>query len=280
VSPSGSSDEDLIRHYVPGDLATAVLAAIEKSGRDPRRLTLEDLAPMDEFHVRGREATLELARAADLLAGQRVLDVGSGLGGPSRCLTRTFACRVTGVDRTGEYCRVAAMLAARVGLSHLVTYLQGDALDLPFRDGAFDVVWTQHAAMNIRDKPRLYGEMSRVLRPRGVLALYDVLAGPSGPVRFPVPWGRGPATSFLVAPSELRQLLEEGGFAIERWDDTTAAALAWYASLSGKSREPGAPALGLHVVLGPEFALMARNLRQGLGEGRVILAQVVARKSG
>ena len=280
MSPSSPADEDLARHYAPCDLATAVLTAIEKTGKDPRRLTPEDLAPMDEFHVRGREATLELARAADLRAGQRVLDVGSGLGGPSRCLARTFACRVTGVDRTGEYCRVAAMLAARVGLSHLVTYLQGDALDLPYRDGAFDVVWTQHAAMNIRDKGRLYRELSRVLRPRGMLALYDVLAGPSGPVSFPVPWGRGPATSFLVTPGELRQLLEAGGFAIERWDDTTAVAVAWFASLSGKAREPGAPPLGLHVVLGPEFALMARNLRQGLDEGRVVLAQVVARKSG
>lgn len=280
MTPSSPADEDLTRHYAPGDLATAVLTAIEKTGKDPRRLTPEDLAPMDEFHVRGREATLELARAADLRAGQRVLDVGSGLGGPSRCLARTFACRVTGVDRTGEYCRVAAMLAARVGLSHLVTYLQGDALDLPYRDGTFDVVWTQHAAMNIRDKGRLYRELSRVLRPRGMLALYDVLAGPSGPVSFPVPWGRGPATSFLVTPGELRQLLEAGGFAIERWDDTTAVAVAWFASLSGKAREPGAPPLGLHVVLGPEFALMARNLRQGLDEGRVVLAQVVARKSG
>jgi MPBQ/MSBQ methyltransferase len=266
VPPSSPPDEDLTRHYAPGDLATAVLAAIEKAGKDPRHLTPEDLAPVDEFHVRGREATLELARAADLRAGQRVLDVGSGLGGPSRCLARTFACRVTGVDRTGEYCRVAAMLAARVGLSHLVTYPQGDALDLPFRDAVFDVVWTQHAAMNIRDKRRLYREMSRVLRPRGVLALYDVLAGPSGPVSFPVPWGRGTATSFLVTPGE-------------RWDDTTAAAVAWFASLSGKAREHGVPPLGMHVVLGPEFALMARNLRQGLDEGRVVLAQVVARKS-
>jgi SAM-dependent methyltransferase len=280
VSPPVPPGEDLTRHYAPGDLATAVLTAIEKTGKDPGRLTPEDLAPMDEFHVRGREATLELARAADLRAGQRVLDVGSGLGGPSRCLARTFACRVTGVDRTGEYCRVATMLAARVGLSHLVTYQQGDALDLPFRDGAFDVAWTQHAAMNIRDKQRLYREMCRVLRHRGMLALYDVLAGPSGPVSFPVPWGRGPEQSFLVTPDELRQLLEAGGFAIERWDDTTAAAVAWYASLSGKAREPGKPPLGLHVVLGAEFPLMARNLRQGLETGRVVLAQVVARKSG
>ena len=56
--------------------------------------------------------------------------------------------------------------------------------------------------------------------------------------------------------------------------------IAWYASLSGKAREPGMPPLGLHVVLGPDFALMARNLRQGLVEGRVVLAQVIARKSG
>ena len=278
MSLSRSPDEDLTRHYAPGDLATAILAALEKVGKDLGCLTPEDLAPMDEFHVRGRQATLELARAVGLRPSQHVLDVGSGLGGPSRCVARTVGPRVTGVDLTGEYCRVAAMLAERVGLSRLVTYLQGDALDLPFPDGAFDVVWTQHAAMNIRDKRRLYREMSRVLGPHGTLALYDVLAGPAGPAHFPVPWARGPATSFLVTPGELRQLLEASGFTIERWDDTTAAAAAWFAHQASKTRDTGVPQLGLDVVLGPEFGLMARNLRRSLDEGRVVLAQVVARK--
>jgi len=90
------------------------------------------------------------------------------------------------------------MLAEHVALSHLVSYRRGDALNLPFPDETFDVVWTQHVAMNIPDKATMYREVHRVLKPGGVLAIYDILAGPAGQVLFPVPWARLPETSFLV----------------------------------------------------------------------------------
>jgi len=274
----GAYHDEVKRHYARADLAAVILKALADAGKDVEHLTPEDLAPIDEFHVRGRQATLELARAAALVAGMRVLDVGSGLGGPSRAIAREFGCRVTGVDLTDEYCRVATLLAERSGLAHLVSYRQGDALDLPFPDASFDVVWTQHVAMNIQDKAALYREMGRVLRPGGALALYDVLAGPAGPVLFPVPWARAPGASFLVTPDELRGLLAASGFRVESWEDTTAAATAWFANLVRKIQETGPPPLGLHLVLGPDFALMARNLRRNLEEGRVLLAQVVARR--
>src|SRR5512135_933686 len=202
-------NEAVQTHYTRADLGDAILAALESAGKDVNRLTPEDLAPIDEFHIRGREATLELARAAGLDATKRVLDVGSGVGGTARCLAKEFGCRVTGVDLTDEYCRAAAMLCARTGLAHLVDFRQGDATNLPFDDCTFDVVWTEHVAMNIPDKTRLYNEMHRVLNPGGTLAIYDVLAGPSGPVLFPVPWARAPDASFLVQPDELRELLAQ-----------------------------------------------------------------------
>ncbi|MGE5850801.1 MAG: class I SAM-dependent methyltransferase, partial [Candidatus Methylomirabilota bacterium] len=229
-------------------------------------------------HIRGRAATLELARAAGLDATKRVLDVGSGVGGTSRCLAKEFGCRVTDIDLTDEYCRAAAMLSARIGLAHLVDYRQGDATKLPFHDQAFDVVWTEHVAMNIPDKTRLYKEMHRVLKPGGTLAIYDVLAGPSGPVLFPVPWARTPDTSFLVQPNELRKLLEEAGFTVTDWSDTTESARAWFVSLAEKIRKEGFPSLGFHVLLGADFKAMAQNQGRNLQEGRIVLAQIVARK--
>jgi SAM-dependent methyltransferase len=202
-------NEVIQTHYGRPDVGSVILAALEKAGKDLDHLTPEDLAPVDEFHIRGRAATLELARAAGLDENKRVLDVGSGLGGTSRCLAREFGCRVTGIDLTEEYCRAAAMLSAKVGLADLVDYRQGDATNLPFDDASFDVVWTEHVAMNIPGKHRLYQEMHRVLKPGGTLAIYDILAGPSGAVLFPVPWARTPDTSFLVQPNELRKLLED-----------------------------------------------------------------------
>lgn len=271
-------NETIQTHYTRTDLGSAILAALAQAGKDPDRLSPEDLAPVDEFHIRGRAATLELARAAGLDATKRVLDVGSGVGGTSRCLAKEFGCRVTGIDLTEEYCDAAAMLSARIGLSPLVEYRQGDATSLPFDDASFDVVWTEHVAMNIPDKPRLYGEMHRVLKPGGTLAIYDILAGPAGPVLFPVPWARTPDTSFLVRPDELRQLLEEAGFKIADWTDTTDAARTWFVSLAEKIRKEGLPPLGFHLLMGSDFQAMAQNQRRNLEEERIVLAQVIARK--
>ena len=267
-------------HYTRSDLGSAILAALQKSGKDLDRLAPEDLAPVDEFHIRGRAATLELARAAGLDSSRRVLDVGSGIGGTSRCLAREFGCRVTGTDLTEEYCPTAAMLSSRIGLEHLVDYRQGDATNLPFADASFDVVWTEHAAMNIPDKLRLYREMHRVLEPGGTLAIHDVLAGPSGAVLFPVPWARTPESSFLVTPDELRKLLDEAGFTVTDWSDTTEQARDWFVAVAERIRKEGLPPLGFHLLLGPDFQVMAQNQRRNLEEGRIALAQVLARPRG
>ena len=271
-------NEAIQTHYTRADLGGVILTALEKAGKDINHLTPEDLAPIDQFHIRGRAATLELARAAGLDASKHVLDVGSGVGGTSRCLAKEFGCRVTGIDLTDEYCRAASMLSAKTGLAHLVDYRQGDATKLPFDDQTFDVVWTEHVAMNIPDKTRLYKEMHRVLKPGGTLAIYDVLAGPSGPVLFPVPWARTPDTSFLVSPTELRTLLEEAAFTITDWSDTTEAARAWFVTLAEKIQKEGLPSLGFHLLLGADFKVMAQNQGRNLQEGRIVLAQIVARK--
>jgi ubiquinone/menaquinone biosynthesis C-methylase UbiE len=275
---SNDLNQNIQAHYARPDIGKQILAALEKAGKDIDRLTPGDLAPIDEFHIRGRAATLELARAAGVDSTKKVLDVGSGLGGPARALAREFGCQVTGIDLTEEYCRVAEMLSGRVGLSTHLEFLQGDALDLPFADATFDVVWTEHVAMNIPDKSRLYRQMHRVLKPGGTLAIYDILAGPAGPVHFPVPWARVPQSSFLATPDELRRLLDEAGFRIADWADTTDLARAWFAALAGKVRKEGLPPLGFHLLLGPEFKEMARNQRRNLDEGRIVLAQIVARK--
>lgn len=271
-------NEAIQTHYTRADLGDVILTALEKAGKDINHLTPEDLAPIDQFHIRGRAATLELARAAGLDASKHVLDVGSGVGGTSRCLAKEFGCRVTGIDLTDEYCRAASMLSAKTGLAHLVDYRQGDATKLPFDDQTFDVVWTEHVAMNIPDKTRLYKEMHRVLKPGGTLAIYDVLAGPSGPVLFPVPWAHTPDTSFLVSPTELRRLLEEAAFTITDWADTTEAARAWFVRLAEKIQKEGLPSLGFHLLLGADFKAMAQNQGRNLQEGRIVLAQIVARK--
>jgi ubiquinone/menaquinone biosynthesis C-methylase UbiE len=277
--PSTSQDDHVQGHYKRQDLLQAILAALTDAGKDVNNLRPEDLAPVDEFHIRGREATLELASLVKLRGDHRVLDVGSGLGGASRTLASEFGCHVTGLDLTAEYCQAAESLADRLGMRSRVSYRQGSALDMPFDDESFDVVWTQHAAMNIADKPKLYSEIVRVLRPGGYLALYDVLAGPAGPVIYPVPWAHDPSISFLAAPDELREVLEATGLQIISWRDTSELGRAWFKELAAKMEQQGrSPALGFHVLLGPDFRIMAQNQVRNLNENRITLIECVAQK--
>ncbi|OYU00614.1 MAG: SAM-dependent methyltransferase [Burkholderiales bacterium PBB1] len=267
-------------HYTVTDLGKSILDALAAAGRDPDHLTPEDLAPIDEFHIRGRAATLDLARTVKISRSMAVLDVGSGLGGPARTLASEYGCQVRGIDLTEAYCQTASMLSERLGLGHLLQFQQGDALHLPFQPASFDVVWTEHVAMNIADKARLYGEMHRVLKPGGTLAIYDILRGPEGPVHFPVPWARTPETSFLASPDELRAFLTEAGFQITDWVDSTEAGKAWFVALAERIQRLGMPSLSFALLMGDDFSAMALNQRRNLEQGRIVLAQVVATKRG
>jgi cyclopropane fatty-acyl-phospholipid synthase-like methyltransferase len=139
-------------HYTRPDLPEAILAALKAAGKDIDHLTPDDLAPVDEFHGGQRPATVRLAELVGFAGTERVLDVGSGLGGPSRYLAWHYGCRVSGVDLTAEFVRVAEMLTRLTGLADKADYRQGNALALPFEGESFNVVWSQNAAMNIADR--------------------------------------------------------------------------------------------------------------------------------
>jgi SAM-dependent methyltransferase len=259
-------------------LRAALTAALAASGKPLDRLAPDDLAGIDEFHVRGREATAELGAALGLGPGLRVLDVGCGIGGASRRLAAAHGCTIIGIDRTGEYCDAARFLADALGLQDRVAYGQASALALPFASGAFDAAYTQHVAMNIADKPALYREIARVLKPGAAFGLYDLLQGEGGDAIYPVPWAKTAATSFLVAPAALRRLIEEAGFTVTDWRDTTEQADAFFVRLRERARRAGPPPLGLNLLMGEDFRAMAANLARNLAERRVRAIQAVARR--
>jgi SAM-dependent methyltransferase len=272
-----SSTEAAVRgHYECFDLLERALAALRAVGKDPEALTVDDLGPMDNFHTRGKDATLDLARLAEVSAGLRVLDVGGGLGGPARLLASTFGCEVTVLDLTEEFVRVGEDLTRRTGLQDRVRFHVGSALDMPFESGSFDLALTQHVSMNIPDKRGLYGEARRVLKPGGRLALHEVVAGPASPIHLPVPWAREPGGSFLVPQAELRALLRGLGYAELVWSEETGRARSWFAARAAQRRpEAGPPPLGLHLLLGSHFSQMFANQARNLAEGRVEIVQAL-----
>jgi SAM-dependent methyltransferase len=256
--------------YETGVSRASIERALAAAGTPAAGLALSDLAMLEDFHSLGRLATAALVDLAGVTAGDRVLDAGAGIGGTARLVAAERGARVTAVDLTAEYCDVAAWLNDAVGLGHLIDVTVADVTQLPYDDGAFDVVFSQHVQMNIADKRRLYAEAHRVLAPGGRLALWDVTAGPVAPLRFPVPWATVPEQSHLVSAERLAELLGDAGFATTHWDDLTEPAeQAMRAFLAGDQ-----PALGLGVFV-PDFLQKAENLVTNLAEGRARLVRAV-----
>jgi ubiquinone/menaquinone biosynthesis C-methylase UbiE len=265
-------------HYKRRALGEAILAALQAAGKDIEHLTPDDLAPVDEFHSGGRNATVRLAQLAEINGSEHVLDVGCGIGGPSRYLASTFGCQVTGLDLTAEFITLATMLAQRTRLADKVTYRHGNALDMPFADASFDLVWSQNAAMNIADRDRLYGEMRRVLAPTGRLALQDVAAGPGGEPYYPTPWANDKSISFLSAPQSTRAALERIGFRVLAWHDTTQEALEQQIARATALDSGSLPPLGLHILIGPAFPTVTKNMLRNLQEQRIKLLNAVLQR--
>lgn len=261
---------DVVAHYSgPGNLVAALQDALTVAGIDLDGISTATLAPVDEFHIRGRAATLEIGDALAVSPDSRVLDIGSGLGGPARTLAEAIGCQVTGVDLTPEFCEAATALSAWTGLSELTRFIVGDATALDLPDEDFDAAMTIHVAMNIADKAGMYREARRVLRPGGRFVVYDVLQGPGGDVHYPVPWARDPSTSHLATPADMRDLLAEAGFTIVAEADSSPASLAWFAAMAERLDQSGPPPVTFAAFLGRDFAQMARNQVANLAEDRI-----------
>lgn len=262
---------DLEHHYSVRDLEERILAAIRAAGLDPERgLAPEDLGALDHFHTGGRRATLDLLELVPIRAEDRILDLGAGLGGPARLLASSRGCQVVCLDQSPDYCSAARLLNRLTGLEGRVEVHEGSALDLPFPDASFDVVWMQNLGMNIADKRRLYAEVHRVLKPGGRFAFQEVAAGETGEPYFPLPWASDPGDNFLVPAAVLRTDLEASGFVAQVFEDTSEA------ELSRPSAGAAAGPLTLAVWV-DQIGERSGNSRRSLAEGRIRLVRGVFR---
>lgn len=261
-----------------GGHVAAVRDALAGAGVDLTALTTSDLAPIDEFHIRGRAATLEIAARLEIGPTSRVLDLGSGLGGPARTLVEEVGCAVTGVDVTREFCELAAALSDWTGAGGRTTFVHGDATALDMTDRSFDAVMTLHAAMNIPDKAALYGEAYRVLAPGGRFVAYDVVQGEGGDVRYPVPWANDATTSHLASPQQMRALLAAAGFEVLAEVDSTDESLAWFEQVRARVEREGPPPITFQAFLGDAFGQMAANQVTNLRERRIRTVMFTCRR--
>lgn len=274
-----STQRNVADHYGQGGLLQRLNSALIEDGVDPAHPQIESLAPYDQFHGRGLEATEEIATAIQVAPTDHLLDIGSGIGGPARTLAHRFGCRVTGIDLTPEFCEVARHLTRLTGLDSRIDFELGDALAMPFGDATFDGAYSMNVSMNIADKAGLYAEIWRVLKPGGWLMLSELAEGPGPPLDYPTPWAASADTSFLSTPAETRGGLEAAGFEVVQFRDTAAEAKAFGArSRAMVERGEKPPHRAVQLIHGEIAPLAIKNSARGLAEARIVPLEILCRK--
>ncbi len=276
------SDETLVvtneleAHYGRHDgLVSDILAGLSAAGYDIDSLDPTALSGADEFHLGGRLATLALLDSVRINAPGSVLDVGCGIGGPARTIANELGATTLGIDLTPSFVEAATELTARVGLDDRVSFDVGDALALDLPKEQFDLVTLLHVGMNIADKPRLFTELARVLRPGGQVLVYDIMRIAPGSLTLPMPWASsddhqhlGDVDDYLSA---LRAADLEAGEPVDHRPIVSTA-------LQRATDAP--PPVNLSNLMGPDFVEMFTNLRTAVAAGLVAPMQIVASKRG
>lgn len=246
---------------------------LRERGIDPAHLSLETLAPFDNFHSRGRAATSDQIALANFPAGAHVLDVGGGVGGPARLLASRTSVQVTVLDLTPSFVAIGRTFTERLGMSDRVHFEIGDGTNMPFADASFDGVWTQHSTMNIENKNALYSEIHRVSKPGSRLVMHEIMAGNGAPIDYPMPWAPSSELSFLLSADAMRSTITGAGFRELYWEDESASVIRFLASPPDGGQPPQPPEQT--ILFGPAFVERIRNFGDNLGAGKLVVIRAL-----
>jgi SAM-dependent methyltransferase len=271
-------ENNIADHWGKGDVYESIVSALTELSKPLEGLTVEDLAPVDHFHARGFPATIDLADDLPIPAGQHIVDIGCGLGGPARYMAHRFDCRVSGVDMTPSFVDAAQRLTALLKMERQVEIIQGDGHELPYADEMFDGAYTQHVTMNVADRPTFFAEAYRVLRPGAFFALTEHGLGPKGNLHYPLPWSMNGSGEYLATPDETRSILERIGFEDVVIEDSGDKYVEAYRAMLERAEAGDLPPLGIHILMGDSALQKTRNSARNIEEERTHPIKLVCRK--
>ncbi len=265
-------------HYTSGTLQAMIEAGWAKVRAQSDLAPVDQLAGVDEFHIGGRLATQMVCQRMEMKSGLKILDVGCGLGGAARFMAAHYGAEVDGVDLTPEFVEVGNALTQEAGLGNKVRLLRASALNLPQEDASFDRASMFHVGMNIENKAALFAEIGRVLRPGGLLAVYDVMTVGEGSLEYPVAWAKDESTSFVATAAAYQSAIEAAGLSVNAIEAKRELGLEFFARMKARMAESGPPPLGLHILMGQDAGVKAGNMAAGIAKGAIAPVLVLARK--
>ena len=274
-----SLNEKVAQHYTHGSLNDVVHSGLEAMKVTSDASSLDLLASVDEFHMGGRPATMALSAKLRLDPNHKVLDVGCGLGGTARYLASTYDCQVSGIDLTPEYIEVGTRLNERLALDRRVNLSVANANDMQFNEDEFDRATMLHVGMNIADKAELMSEISRVMKPGGYFAIFDVMRIGTIPIEYPVAWAADESTSFVGSVDDYKNALTDAGFEIVEVVEQPDVALKFFEAIKARLANGGPPPLGLHIVMGSDAKVKVGNMHSNVKKGAIAPVQIIARRT-
>ncbi|OGN96270.1 MAG: methyltransferase [Chloroflexi bacterium RBG_13_50_21] len=265
--------------YFHGNLLEAIQASIGKLGKTTESITVEDLGPVDEFHISGRSATKSFLDQLNFSKQDHILDVGCGLGCATRFVADNYGCRVTGIDLSQEYTETGKALSNWVKLDKQITLQQGSAISMPFEDETFDGGYMLHVGMNIEDKAMLFTEIYRVLRPGATFGVYDIMRQNGGELTFPYPWATDKSTNKLATPDQYKKALSDAGLEVSSENNRSEFAVEFFKQMRAKTEANGGPApLGLHTLMKESTPIKLKNMLDSIAAGTIAPVEIIAKK--
>lgn len=265
----------VVAHWGRRDAAGWILSRLESEGI--LRPDWRDVARYDQIHAGGLRAVKDLAALLPIECGQRVADLGAGLGGSARYLAEVHGCNVVCVDLTPAFVEGGRLLTERVGLGARVEHMLADATAVPLPSGSVDGVWVQHLALQVRESGALWREAVRLLKPGGWFGLHEWVRGTGPAPLYPSPWAPADGhLSFLNTRDVLERELREAGLTYLNFIDVSTAMRDTYSRQLKKLAETN----GDHPLMPPaEVTTVIANAEQNLREARAACLMGTARKA-